>query len=477
MPPAIARLSLDLWLEITDHLQEFDTGSGERWPTLLPRSKHDILKARSVCRGFRDALWLAYSNVLAERGFYLIESDLNILHKVARHPILQRLTKTITFGGECFSKEGLDLFDHIIDAHPTSLLGTSGHTDDAWMLGLAHMVDSNLSQVEKARVCYKEQLEAQKVMWESGHTLMSLKLCLEALPRLQSVRLRPRQPRKSPYKASGPTAASRCDALSNSLLPTSQREWKDLRRVVESLPSFENIIDFRLSSLSNIGLPRLSPSIFRQLRTAKFTIDEKELCRDGQYLVEPPGFPRSPGRHSFSGSSDFPGLQECLETAPRLTTLDITFKYPNQVNYRSKILADMAATPSPPYKLQHLVLERAIISEEDLTSLLKPHLPTLRSLILIFPWIRPGNWSSFLETLREDCVCLEYLELYKPSQCGTSYYENMDWIDTKLLKTVAKEWKLVQFSGAFDDITGKWLEGSETWAETWDNPYPREGRR
>jgi hypothetical protein len=460
MAPAVERVSLDLLLEVTDHLQEFDYVSGERWPFLLPESKQDVLNARAVCKGFRDALWPAYSNVLAERGFFLIQPDLDILRQIAIHPVLRGLTKTITFGGQCFSKEGLDLFNHVIEKHPTCPLRSLGHFDDAWQLGLAHLVQSDVSKVLKARERYRGQLEAQEASWVSGNTVTCLKSILAALPRLQTIRIRPR-PLKAPMKVAGHVAGSHCHASSTALYPTRFREWRDLRRVSEALSSIEGLVDFRLSYFSNVGLPLLRLSVFRHLHTAKLTLTEYELARDEEY-------------HEDLDS----GLQVCLNNAPGLTALDIAIKYSNSINYRSKILATMAATTKPTcYKLQHLCLERASISEENLSSLVTSQASNLRSLILVLPWIRPGSWESFLGTLIREGIYLDYLEIFKPSQGAVSYYENMDWIELDLLMRVAKEGRLIRFEGELDNVTGEWLGGTESWAETWENSYPREGRR
>ncbi|QDS74755.1 hypothetical protein FKW77_001307 [Venturia effusa] len=456
MASALNCLSLDVLYEITDHLLEFDTNSGERWHHLTSESKRDILSARSVCRGFRDTLWLAYSQTLAERSFYLVKSDLDIIFKLTEHPILRNLTRIITFGGECFSKSGLDLIDHVINTHPGSLLG-GDHTDDAWQLGLSYLTDSNLNHVIKARDLYEQELEEQNALWQSGQTLRYLKSCLDALPRLSNVRIQPRQLKK-PLKG----AARQCTALAQ-IRQTSQ-EWQDLRRVSEAFASFQGVTDFRLSALCNIALPCLQPSTFKQLHTARLTIKEEELCRDEEYHAEAPN------------SSEEPGIHECLDNAPELKTLDLAIKTSNEVAYNSKILANISAHP-PPYRLQHLVLERATITEANLVKLLEPHLPTLKSLILIYPWIRPGSWESFLKRLAQKGVYLAYFEIYKPSQGAVCYYDNMDWIEEKWLTALAKESKLIKFEGELDDMTGEWLNGCETWAETWDNTYPRQGRR
>ncbi|KAE9975122.1 hypothetical protein BLS_002758 [Venturia inaequalis] len=421
MAPALDRLSLDILFEITDHLQEFDTTSGERWHCLTPESRTNILNARAVCRGFRDTLWLAYSNALAEKSFYLVKPDLDIIHNLTKHPVLRHLTKKITFGGECFSKSGLDLIDHVIDTHPVTLLG-GDHTDESWQLGLAYLADSNLSQVAKARDSYSKALQEQEVSWQSGKTLECLKSCLTGLPQLRS-----------------------CPALAH--VRVASQEWQDLRRISEALGAFEGLVDFRLSSFCNISLPRLIP----------------KLCRDEQY-------------HADAPVESEPGLQECLRNAPGLKTLDVAIKCSNEVAYNSKILAQISVNP-PSFRLEHLVLERATMTVDNLMALLRPHLPTLRTLILIYPWLRPGKWESFLKALKRQGVYLDYLELYKPSQGAIQYYDNMDWIDTKWMTAVSKESKLVKFQGEFDEISGEWLGGCETWAETWDNTYPRQGRR
>ncbi|RDI79028.1 hypothetical protein Vi05172_g10921 [Venturia inaequalis] len=455
MAPALDRLSLDILFEITDHLQEFDTTSGERWHCLTPESRTNILNARAVCRGFRDTLWLAYSNALAEKSFYLVKPDLDIIHNLTKHPVLRHLTKKITFGGECFSKSGLDLIDHVIDTHPVTLLG-GDHTDESWQLGLAYLADSNLSQVAKARDSYSKALQEQEVSWQSGKTLECLKSCLTGLPQLRSVRVRPRRCKK-PFKG----VSTQCPALAH--VRVASQEWQDLRRISEALGAFEGLVDFRLSSFCNISLPRLIPSTFRQLHTARLTITERELCRDEQY-------------HADAPVESEPGLQECLRNAPGLKTLDVAIKCSNEVAYNSKILAQISVNP-PSFRLEHLVLERATMTVDNLMALLRPHLPTLRTLILIYPWLRPGKWESFLKALKRQGVYLDYLELYKPSQGAIQYYDNMDWIDTKWMTAVSKESKLVKFQGEFDEISGEWLGGCETWAETWDNTYPRQGRR
>jgi hypothetical protein len=455
----IGQLSLDILLAVTDHLQEFDSDSGERWSSLLPEYKYTILNARAVCRGFRDAFWPAYSKVLAQRRFFLIEQDLDILHEMAIHPVLRQLTTTITFGGQCFSRTGLNLFDHIIDSHPTGSLGSSGHSDDAWQLGLAHLVDSDIEQVFKARDLYQQQLESQEVSWASGRSVLRLKEVFGAMPRLQTVRLDPR-PFKTTLKVAGPFSGN----LSKAIHSKQFREWRDLRRVSEALSSIEDLVDFRLSYFSNVSVPLLQPSVFRHLRVAKLTLTERELTDDEQYVD--------------NGSS---ALHACLDNAPELTTLDLEIKYMSESNLRSKILATMAAASTsprpPPYKLQHLVLEQPVISEENLATLIRSHKSTLHSVILVLPWIRPGSWNSLLKTMIREGMYLDYLEIWKPSQGGVSYYENMNWIDLGLLMRVSREGKLIKFEGEMDDENGEWLNGSEDWAETWENSQTRRGRR
>ena len=76
------KIALEIVYHLADLQYEYDCESGQRWPTLLSCQKSHILAFRSVCRAFRDACWLAFRNVLAERIFYLNEEDLAVLSEI-----------------------------------------------------------------------------------------------------------------------------------------------------------------------------------------------------------------------------------------------------------------------------------------------------------------------------------------------------------------------------------------------------------
>ena len=78
------QIALDLVYHLADLQYEFDHNSGQRWPSMLSCQKKHILTFRSVCRAFRDASWIAFREVLAERIFHLNEEHLAVLSEMVR---------------------------------------------------------------------------------------------------------------------------------------------------------------------------------------------------------------------------------------------------------------------------------------------------------------------------------------------------------------------------------------------------------
>lgn len=78
-------LAVELVYHLSDHMYQFKRDTGQRWPEL---HNHDILKFRAVCRGFRNASWLQFRDILAEKVFHLNVEELQILNQITHHAIL-----------------------------------------------------------------------------------------------------------------------------------------------------------------------------------------------------------------------------------------------------------------------------------------------------------------------------------------------------------------------------------------------------
>jgi hypothetical protein len=197
--------------------------------------------------------------------------------------------------------------------------------------------------------------------------------------------------------------------------------------------------------------------MFRHLKVAKLSLVEEELVADEVY------------RHGHHGSD----LKICLQNAPHLKSLDIAIKYSNHTNFRSFILAELSREETPCYQLEHLCLESAFMDEKDFARLITWHASTLKRLILVLPWVRPGTWRCLMPTLAKRGVHLDYLEIWKPSQGAVSYYKNLDWFDFRSLSSISRKGKVIQFEGEIDEDTGEYLNGSKDWSERWNNCFPR----
>jgi hypothetical protein len=118
---------------------------------------------------------------------------------------------------------------------------------------------------------------------------------------------------------------------------------------------------------------------------------------------------------------------------------------------------------TPPYCLEHLALEYNCQSEETLTALIAPHVARLKRLVMLNSWIRPnGTWQGWLRGMKDAGLYLDYLGLWKPCQADTELFRDQErWFELGSVSAVSKKGKVVPFLPQ----------------ETWDNCFPRLGRR
>lgn len=83
-------LAVELIYHLSDHMHQFKRNTGQRWPEL--HNNHDILNFRAVCRGFRNASWLQFRDILAVKVFHLNVEELKILDEISQHAILGEFT-------------------------------------------------------------------------------------------------------------------------------------------------------------------------------------------------------------------------------------------------------------------------------------------------------------------------------------------------------------------------------------------------
>ncbi|KAF2434480.1 hypothetical protein EJ08DRAFT_657223 [Tothia fuscella] len=231
---------------------------------------------------------------------------------------------------------------------------------------------------------------------------------------------------------------------------------------------FSHILNIQELSLSSKNSMALSPDCFLKatlpnLRIIKLTLIEPKLIGDEIY-------------EDMANQSSGLALTQFLSTTPQLKTLDLCVNYSNKTNFRSFILANLARS-TPSYRLKHLTLENALMSEDDFARFFQFHAPALKTVLLMLPWLRPGHWMDLLERMKKDSIMLDYLEIWKPSQGALEFHENHRWIEAKWLSSVAREGKLVPFKGETDPISGYFLQWRKDWGDCWDNYYPREGSR
>lgn len=175
-------------------------------------------------------------------------------------------------------------------------------------------------------------------------------------------------------------------------------------------------------------------------------------------------------------SQDRTALTRCLLQAPHLKSLDLEITSSSESPYSSAVLADISRATMP-YRLEHFVLEYVCFTERTITELIRPHVATLRRLLLMATWLRPGTWDNWLLNMRTAGLRLDELELWKPSQGATEYYQNSEgWFSASHLAVVAKKGTIVPYLGEEREVTGQARGFVRGW-EQWENLFPRRGCR
>ncbi|KIW02408.1 hypothetical protein, variant [Verruconis gallopava] len=170
---------------------EQDDNTGQRWPVILPAGKQHVLNFRTVCRSFRDASWIPFREVLAERIFYLNEGELAILDSIARHPRLGPLLTTVTLGSQIFTEHGLEILQSGLQSHPL-YANQNAVVESAWQTGLASKCNLCYHELVRFKELYEVELSRQEKFWSTGAAVNALSNCLSRLPNLSSIRIYPR---------------------------------------------------------------------------------------------------------------------------------------------------------------------------------------------------------------------------------------------------------------------------------------------
>ncbi len=185
-------------VDIIYHLAELyghDYECGQRWPVLLQSEKDSILSFRLVCRSFRDASWIPFRDLLAERIFSLNEEDLDVLRQITRHPRLAGLVQTLTLGSQVFTQDGLrvlelGLADHPSHPQPASSL-SSPH---AWQRSLSSRTHLPYDEIVEFKKLYEAGMVRQERFWSTGAAAAALSTCVYSLSKqhLRAIRICPR---------------------------------------------------------------------------------------------------------------------------------------------------------------------------------------------------------------------------------------------------------------------------------------------
>ncbi len=191
-------------------------------------------------------------------------------------------------------------------------------------------------------------------------------------------------------------------------------------------------------------------SLFAGIRTLKLSIRENELADDASYA-------------DAASEQSAKALVRCLMSAPHLKSLDLEISALGDTVFNSFAIAHLSRQKVP-YRLDHLVLEYNVQSEEVLADVIRPHAATLERLLLINSWISTGHWHGWVEAMVRAGLCAAYLEVWKPCQ-GLSHDLVMDDVDRQFrlgdMARIARTAKVVCCLPQ----------------ERWDNCYPRGARR
>lgn len=193
-----------------------------------------------------------------------------------------------------------------------------------------------------------------------------------------------------------------------------------------------------------------NPSLFANMRTLQLSIREDVLADDCIYAQE------SSEQHTNA-------FVECLMQATNLKSLDLEMCSMGEDTFASYALARIAEH-NVPFRLEHLVLEYNVQSEDILTRLISSHTSTLKRLLLMNTWITLGTWESWLQSMVGIGLNTDTMEIWKPCQ-GFAHEITLEEVNTQFklrnMSKVAKEGKVVCCLPQ----------------EQWDNCYPRYGMR
>jgi hypothetical protein len=431
---------LELLINISEHLAIYQQIPGERWSALIPSSKIDVLSFRAVSKGFRDASWAVYGLVLGEKQFSLARVDLEILYQISQHCRIEPMMKSLTFGIYKFNQAGLEKINFVLQNRPRRIDSSPYHSRQLEVTN-SHVFST--TKLLRLRQIHTHAIEQQEEFWLHG-AVESLQKVLRSLSQLRSIRIQAGSPKfiQSRYN----------------LHHHPSYHYLNVTRIARALSKAgcSAIEDIRVSTFSYGGFP---PEAMLQnlghLRVLKVSLNENELIADEVYK-----------ENHFQHGETF---AKCLRSTPNLKVLDIYLRSSNFINFRSFILAYLSRE-TPCYRLEHLCLENATMNENDFAQLFKSHAATLKRLVLITPWLRPGSWANLFDTMAVCQVHLDYLELWKPSQGAVSYYQNQNWIPSAGLTKVTREGRVVYFAGEIDD-NGEFVNGSGQWGETWNTYY------
>lgn len=499
------QIALEIVHYLADLQYELDYDSGQRWPTMLSCQKHHILVFRSVCRAFRDASWIPFRDLLAERIFYLNEEDLTVLSEIAGHRRLGPLITALTFGSQVFTQSGLRILEAGLGNHPTHLELHAG--PGAWQRNLSYGRTSlPYDELVQFKDLYETGLARQELLWNSGGASAILSDCIYRLSqhKLRSIRICPRpchvtfevkgkarlsfssRSRTNYFVPHGAVNHTRCNAwrnidrtltaiaglnaryvcviaykflnyTSNCVSPVAchLQPLHDEGSAAHAIDSSLRLDQLQTSSLSNIRWSMkssifLNVALFSSLHTIQLSIREESLFAHGLYT--------SPD--SRTAAQQF---IRCLVAARQLVHLDLELCSMGEETFASYVLARLAEHEVP-YQLQHLTLEYNVQSQAVLSGLILPHARTLKRLLLLNTWITSdGSWTGWLQAMRDGGLKVDYLEIWKPTQGGNVVRK----------ENVRKIFRLQDLSAVAENgrvVTC--LPG-----EQWDNCYPRFSRR
>jgi hypothetical protein len=240
------KVALEIIHHLADDLYEYEEDYGQRWPVMLESGKRDILSFRSVCRAFRDASWIPFRDLLAERSFYLSTESIATLNEISHHDRLSPLVNTLTFGGKLYNAEGLRTLEERVENHQLHCAGDRAAIGSpiAWQRSLSSTVEQSYELLVRFHDLYLDEYNQQERLWRTGEASQALSEMLSRLPALRAIRICPWQ-QQIHYSAEGPNERLLLRALGTPN-PTSGDDplsnlrssaWRDLTRILSVLSS------------------------------------------------------------------------------------------------------------------------------------------------------------------------------------------------------------------------------------------------